>query len=581
MQALGQQLVIGESFAFLGPQWGHVPLIASILRAAGVKKAPPRIYALWGDEEIELPGARLQQRPLPRHGLSSIWTDRQYYREGRDPVRVVMSDPFAPQAQVDLALYHEGQPFGRQSLHLDEHGLCLIELQDLPAGRYRLESKEGGAQTTFTVAFSRLNTMSARWIQQYTQELQQGRRALVFVLQLESFGASVQGDVVLQLLDESGDAPTPISEGILRADGGGRVAGELALEGEGPFSLEIHALIDSTKWCAIDVGDEVGSARQPRRSLICPMGGVKTWQWSGEGGLLGFDVEEEGAWQQAPVVLVHVVGQQAVLRAEQDITEAMMLVLDPITGQLASHHWPQLEAGQQLEVAVARPAGVIAIGGWIQGEPWEGWTMAVPSTQPALSLQLLPRQQRHEPLYVELSTNHPGPLPVYMVAREEEEAAELRPWGPGAALHHATRRTTQGMALGAPTKPLWREADVLIRAAEKAQSSRRRAGAGRPSIPPPGAPPPSAPPPGGTPPPAAPPPGAEGKASRPRSVTRAPRAVAASTRAGGAAPMPRSARSPVAASQIRAMSGSVSGRYAPPHCPGGAAGRAGGAALRA
>lgn len=511
MRALGQQLVVGESFAFLGPHWGSVPLIASILRTAGVHKASPVLFPLWGQGELELPGAKLRQRPLKQRGLCALWTDRQVYREYRDPVKVMMSDPFRPQTQVSVSLLHEGRPFGEQNLFLDEFGICLIELQDLPIGRYKLQTDEGLASTEFTVAQARLQTMSAEWVQQYTQPGQNNQEHLVFVLQCSSFGAPVQGSVAIQLLDESGDTPKPIAHSVFRADGAGRVAGDLPFQGTGPFSLEIHSSSDQTRWCSIPVGEGKQEHARPQRSVLCPLGTMRTWHWSGEGGLLGFEIETLDAWQQTPVALIDVVGQQAVLRAEEPIDTAMIQVIDPVTGQIALHEWEQLSQGQQIELNIPRPGGVIAIGGWVHGDPWEGWSLALPSTSTSLGLNILPRNHRSEPLSIELSTQLPHAVPVYVVIREEEEVPP-RPWGPSGAFQDALRGIAGQMHVGQPNKELWREALQQEAPTQRQNHISRALPTSRPSIPPPSTPHPSMakPPAGpGIPPPSTPPPGQE------------------------------------------------------------------------
>lgn len=480
LKSLGQQLVVGESFAFLGPQWGQTPMISSILRVAGVQQVKERLIPLWGNETHDLPGARLLQKPIPKRGLCSLWTDRHVYREYRDSVRLIMSDPFRPQSQVHVQIFQEGQLFGEQPLFLDAFGMCLVELQDLPVGRYRIQTEDAITQTEFTIAQSRLTTMSGEWVQQYTQEIQNGKQALVFVLQLESFGVPVRGDVAIQLLDESGVTPRPVSNNVFRADGGGRVAGDLMLEGDGPFSIEVHSLSDSTRWCTLQLGEEAGYSTSPKRSIIQPMGALKTWKWSGHEGFLGFDIVDEDVWQSTPMVLVDVVGQQAVLRAEEHIASPMLQVLDPVTGQSAQHQWEHLEAGQHIEIAIPKPGGVIVVGGWVHGEPWEGWSLAMPKPNTTLSLNVLPRQHSQEPLYIELATNQPNPLPVYVVVKEEEESEVGCAWGPSAAFQSALQHITSPMQVHQPSLHMWKKAPLPE--IQTAQGSIRRE-IQRPSMP--------------------------------------------------------------------------------------------------
>lgn len=507
MQSLGQELVVGESFAFLGPKWSQVPTIGSILRAAGVQHAPARLFPLWGEAEIELPGARIKQKPPPRGGLCSIWTDRETYKEGREPIRVIMSDPLRPQTEVTVQLLLEGHAFGQQPLRLDHFGLCLVELQDLPAGRYTLQTEEGHTQTSFTVAQSRLVTMNGTWVQQYTQPAPNDKRTLVFVLQLESFGAPVQGDVMIQLLSESELAPKPVFRNVFRADGAGRVAGDLLLEGDGPFSLEIHAMADKTRWCQMTVGQEGGSQKNaPKRSIMSPLGSIRTWQWSGEGGLLGFEVAQQETWQSTPLILVDVVGQQAVFRAEQAIDQPSLLVLDPITGQMATHSWEALSLGQQIEIGIPRPGGVVTVGGFVEGDPWEGWSLALPASDLQLSMRVLPRHHSQDPLHLELNCNLPETVPVFVVAREEEQEASGA-WGPSAALQAGMRQITKEMFVGTPEQPLWK-----IKGQMPTPPGPPRRNVSPPSAPPPGfgpvahSGPPSTPPPSGAPMPSTPPP---------------------------------------------------------------------------
>mgnify|MGYP000085159334 CR=1 FL=1 len=577
--SLGEQLVVGESFAFLTTGWQSNPTIASILQLAApehitsptrpslsaVDDAPEldehdafaaemgievdyeelslvaqealedefnttggggshratgldgqeKIFPLWGKDEILLPGVCVEQRSVPSVASGSIWTDRRTYRANQDTVRIVVFDPTKAKKAAHLIAWREGEKLDEQAIALDTDGIGLLELDSLPPGRYRLVLAGGGSATEFVVALPRIQTLSARWSQHYFQKVGLKRHVFVFIVQLESLGAPLRGEVGINLIDFGVYPPVPVGGDLFRTDGAGRVAGEIPIGGEGigPFSLEVQSLSDQEKNGLFPVPmGAAGEDEEEEQPLLTvnPLGKGLGLKWGGveQNGTLGFRTEPIEAQKDTPILVEGIEGNIIRLTSQTQFVELMVSVLDPIRGTCEHHHWSTVERQQTLEIAFPIPLGVLVIGGFFGGRPWEGWTLAFAENAPRLHLGVPKRVKPGAQVQIDISLERTEPTPVYLVVKEESDDEST--WGPSTTLYSVLEQLLPQLHVGS-------EVTALAKVAQdsKRQEPRKKGGppsSAKPQLPHPSAPegavegalPPGAPPPGG-PPPGAPP----------------------------------------------------------------------------
>ncbi|MCB9639000.1 MAG: hypothetical protein H6727_08880 [Myxococcales bacterium] len=450
---LGQDLVLGHSFAFLRNGWDESPTIASVLGAAGLDEPiGPRIFSMWGHGAVTLPGVRVQRRQIPRRGLASLWTDRPRYLEQQDTVRVVIFDPIAKGKEITLRLFESGHKVGEQPVSVDEFGIGLTALQGLPAGHYQLRLGKEGPRAGFEVARPRVELLSASLVQQYQQPIKQGG-LLVFVAKLEAFGVPFQGEVGVNLIDEGQEPARPMTGNIFRADGGGRVAGELPILGDGPFSLEFQSIAEPERRCFLSLSKpQEGEPESP--FVINPLGMTQVWRWDGgraEPGL-GFEsayLPEDG---ESPVLLESVGVDEVILQALQPLEQVMVVILDPARGVAHTHTWPKLDVEGPVTLKIPSPLGVVCLGGFLEGRPWEGWATVVAVEPKGLRLQAPTSLRPGDTLKLDIETGEDALVPVFVrILEDEDEPAQ---WGPADSLKGCLAEVLQGMRLGVQEEAL-------------------------------------------------------------------------------------------------------------------------------
>ncbi|HAA57975.1 MAG TPA: hypothetical protein DCE42_24635 [Myxococcales bacterium] len=455
IQSLGQEAILGQNFAFLGPNWGDTPLVASILQAAGARRPPAALFPLWGDGWCELPGVSLRQRPVPSWGATGIWCEKQQYRAGLDAVKAVVFAPQRAGKMLEVALSHDGLAMGNQPIPIDEVGVGYVMLQGLPPGRFQLALADGSASTSFQVAIERTETLSGTWIQQYLRDTGMGRMVFVFVLKLESFGAPLRGDVGVNLLDGGQHPISPVSGEVFRADGGGRIAGELPIAGEGPFLLEIRSLTDELRHCVLPIPLEHEDLEDDAPLLSEPFGRAKSWSWVGGApdAILGFSTQDHEGGGHAPFLIEEHRQDGVVLQSQAVFSEVNAMIMDPLRGSLVIHRQAELAPEALWTLPLNGPVSVMALGGFVNGRPWEGWFLAATKPNHSLSLSVPEMVEPGEEVEIKLSSNVERETPVYIVVREQGEE-DPEPWGPSQSLKQNLRAMTKDFQLAFADDPL-------------------------------------------------------------------------------------------------------------------------------
>lgn len=195
LAAYRRHLQVGKLFAFLHPDFGRTPGMEWLFPAG----SGTLILPLGTTPHLELPGGRLLAPALPTLDLGVLASDRDLYRPGADPVRLLVTDPFRPLARVDLALVRNGVPYATHPLRLDRHGAGILVVPSLPEGVYTASrAGQPGQRCSFRVATHRLAPFTA-WIT--ASEPVAGRPSQRDVtLALERLGDLVDGRVRADLV---------------------------------------------------------------------------------------------------------------------------------------------------------------------------------------------------------------------------------------------------------------------------------------------------------------------------------------------------------------------------------------------
>ncbi len=444
---LGEDFLIGHSFVFLKEDWLEAPLVRSIVNVLGEDvseiRREPVLFSLWGEGWLDVVGVSLKRRQPPKIGVLGIWTDRDLYRLGRDVVKAYLYAPYRIGELLEVDLIRENASLGRQSLKLDRHGLGTIELQGLPAGDFELRVVGTEAKASFRVAVARKETLNGQWIQSYLQQAGRDRWVLVFVLQLESFGAPLKGEVGINLIDEGRETKWPVSGEIFRTDGAGRVAGELPIVGIGPFSLEIHSLQDKERRCLLRVPldeEEVEDPEELSPRMLRYL--IKNWRWEPqkETSLLGFsfesvaDVEKEDF---SPLDFLHAEAGEVVFQLNASFSQLKMVLIDLREGELEERHWRDLVAGESLSVPLSSSLTLLFWGGFIEGVPWEGHFIVAVDKPFSLELELPERVAPEGDFEIVVKADVEGEVPIFLSIRERlRDGVDQfeRSWGPSATL---------------------------------------------------------------------------------------------------------------------------------------------------
>src|SRR6266702_4228573 len=192
VNTLGDAALVGNWFVFLKADWLERSGMDKLLITSGVAAtAKPAI--LFRGQEIALPGARVAPMALPRSNLVSLTCDKALYRANRDTVRLLIMAPQQPNAQLTLSLHLSGSPYADYQLTLDEYGLCLWSMRDLPEGEY-VAKLQGAEDCRFEVAEYRLAPLNAELVE---QQLSGG--TLRYVLSVTSFNQPYSGSVEIEL----------------------------------------------------------------------------------------------------------------------------------------------------------------------------------------------------------------------------------------------------------------------------------------------------------------------------------------------------------------------------------------------
>ena len=238
VEKLGETALVGKWFVFLRSDWLHRSGIDRLLTLTGLTDttvAAPRSAILFrGKEELALPGATITPTSLPAAQLVSLSSDKALYRAHHDTVRILIASPRQPGATLNVRLRLGSNIYGEYPLALDEFGLYLWSLSDLPEGTYEATIQNiEESLCRFEVAEYRLAPLNAELVDQ-----QLIGETLRYTLDVSAFGQPYSGPIEVELQER--DQRVGRRE-RLTCNREGQCRGVVKLTGAGPYTLNIFA----------------------------------------------------------------------------------------------------------------------------------------------------------------------------------------------------------------------------------------------------------------------------------------------------------------------------------------------------
>ncbi|MBI4858863.1 MAG: hypothetical protein HY815_01110 [Candidatus Riflebacteria bacterium] len=458
----GKEIFVGSAFAFLGRKAFSTRGLAWVASLLGRESVRPVTISLLGPDPVELPGASIQPLDVPALRLATVTSDKALYRQGRDVVRLLALDPLAPASEAVLELRTGGSEFTRHPVRLDERGAATAALVDLPTGDYEVRFRgapEEEPGCSFTVADYRLAPLVAGMVE---RRLEGEPPRLRVTIRLETFGVPVDGAVRLELTERG----RRVSE--VRADArGGLVEAAFALEGEGPHAVNVQLVDDAARTATVPI---VGSRAADRARTTFSTLGTEVFgsllPSEGAHPVRGIYLEEAGQ-RASPFRLERIDTRTARLIAGVAVESVRVVVIDatcPVAPAAAAarartfdpgtkddrfddfRHMADddvlaslrgsgpfealltmgrreisveaVPAGGTVEIACPGPVSLLAVGGFADGAPWEGWAAVLAPEELAPRVQVPERCDPGGEIAVEVETGRRCDAAVYLVLKD-------------------------------------------------------------------------------------------------------------------------------------------------------------------
>jgi len=339
------------------------------------KKATKRAVLPLLAEPIELPGIRLSPTDRGIEPLATLCADRDLYRAEQDTVNLFLAVPAAAGAfgksGLSIALEMNGAPLTERAVDVGREGAAVESFSALLAGRYTARLKRDGRalgrEASFTVAEYTLAPLSGRLI---SFRLDRAARGMRVELAVESYQIPFDRDLSVALV-ESGHE---LDRAVMKATAPGSYAGVLQVApGDGPLRLRLAAVGDAARVCEVAIP---GSRRAERETtLVSALGREVLLSLMPEAGALPTRGAylPEGDFLATPVVVDQVHAERGVLRVQADVEALTLVVIDAATGKHTVVEKGDVAAGTEVTV-VPDPVATVFVGGYLDGEPFEGFT---------------------------------------------------------------------------------------------------------------------------------------------------------------------------------------------------------------
>jgi hypothetical protein len=418
-QQFGDSILLGHWFVFVKPDWIQRTGFEQLLTLSGLTEQQIKPAILFrGKAKITLPGVEITPTPLPQPVLASITCDKQLYRVNRDTVRLLIAAPLQPGAQLRLKLRLSGNPYADYPLTLDEYGLCLWSMRDLPEGEYEATLDGLNADACrFEIAEYRLAALNAELTEQ-----QLSGNTLSYTLSITAFGQPYTGPVEIEL-QERGQRVGQRTK--LRCDRDGLCRGSVKLTGQGPYTLNV-IVGERTASVALK-----GSEQQRRETLtISELGKLQ------EMSLLPLpDANEcrgmyiaQGGANTEPFLVQRLIGSDIEVMARTNVQALCIVTVNPTRGTSVEKYYEQVTTGQQFHLPVPPPYGIVLLAALIDGKAWEGWCAALRPSELQLQCEAPQEAKPGSRITITLKTGILNrAIPVQLIVKDQRLIAPSDP----------------------------------------------------------------------------------------------------------------------------------------------------------
>ncbi len=193
---------------------------------------------------------------------------------------------------------------------------------------------------------------------------------------MEIYGQPLQGGVWLTLRSGYGNQRRTFA---LASDG--LIEALLEFEEDASYALDIQHAEKTELTATVPLP---GTRKSERRSVVLsPLNPI----WKGSMLPCRDSVETREfhltqiSHPNSPFRLERIDSRKAQLTAQQAAAPVKVAVIDPSTDIPTVHHWDSLEEGQCVEFDLPTPLGILALGAYIEDQPWEAWAMTVAPTE--------------------------------------------------------------------------------------------------------------------------------------------------------------------------------------------------------
>jgi len=371
-----------------------------------------------GKEELTLPGAEIQPTPLPRCTLVSLTSDKTLYRANCDAVRLLIASPTEAHHEKLLSVSLNDTVYAEYPVTLDEFGLCLYPLQDLPEGQYRAALVDNPTnECHFEVAEYRLAALNAELVE---QELDGDE--LRYTLAVTTFNQPYHGGVEIEL-QERGLRVGKRSK--LQCDDDGRCSGAVTLSGSGPYTLN-SIVGERTATVALK-----GSEQERREQLtISELGELYTLSLlpSLQASACRGMYVARGGTNTEPFVVRRLIGNAIEITPRVAVEAIRVVTVNPTRGTSGEKYYEQLKPEQSIQVPVPPPYGIILLGAFIDGRAWEGWCAALRPSELQLRCEAPKEARPGSRINVTLKTSLADRvIPVQLIVKDSRLIAQSDP----------------------------------------------------------------------------------------------------------------------------------------------------------
>lgn len=461
-QTYGAQIMAGSAFAFIAPQDKPSAAVQQGLDTFYGRPLQParRILPLLPDGQV-FPGFKIEPAQPPLQINPVLLTDKEIYRASQDSVRLLVVAPpwlaggphFPKAATAKLVLENNGLVYRQQPVRLSKNGLTLVNLGALPQGRYRvywqIESQTDSEHKPPECWFSSVEYVLAP-LQATLQTHELSGNKLSVRLKVERFNQPLTGPVQLELWSGG----QRLGSQTARPQLPGIYQGQFKLK---PKSLErLEVRVSYQDLAATAVIPNSTKTERPESVLSALGSEVKVSLMPGPTTreVRGLYLSADGPVKNTPVTLADPAPASRLARLHWPTAaqSARLLVLDLAGKVVEDRDLGEIQAGENLEIAVPAPGGFLALGAWFDDKAWEGWAALLTPTAAQVTLEA-PTAARPGQT-VKLGINTTNPASVYLLARDSRLSGTTPQNRLAAALKSGLEGAAKWGSLGYLSTPL-------------------------------------------------------------------------------------------------------------------------------